>query len=53
MKTPTFPQLISLAALVGAVVLFALHKEDAGLVVLAFAGGQLIPSPIALKKDEP
>ncbi len=51
---PTFPQIISLAALTCATILFVLGKSEEGAAVLACAAFQLIPSPLPSKpRDEP
>lgn len=42
----TFPQIVSAIAIVGAVVLFALGRDEAAAVVLAFSAGQFVPSPV-------
>lgn len=47
---PTFPQIISLTALIGAVTLFAIGNMEAGIAVLGCAAFQLIDSP--LKRPE-
>lgn len=49
----TFPQIVSAIAIVGAVVLFALGRDEAAAVVLAFSAGQFVPSPMKRSEINP
>ncbi len=48
----TFPQVVSAIAIVGAVVLFALGRDEAAAIVLAFSAGQFVPSPVRRKLNQ-
>lgn len=46
-------QALAALSIVGAIVLFALGRVEAGAAVLAFLGGHVLPSPLGTPPTDP